>query len=328
MVFELQNLGKNYGDLRAVDGVSFGVEAGEIVSIIGPSGSGKTTLLKLIAGIEEPTTGEVRFQDPVGKQHPAIIVFQDYVLFPHLTVFENIAFGLRVRKEYSRRLIHQKVAEIMSYFGISDKAKDYPARLSGGQRQRVAIARAMVVEPHVLLLDEPFANLDRNLKLETALFIRDTQKRFGVTTVAVTHDLEEAFVMSDKIGILLDGRLAQFDTSRNVYFDPASFSAAEFLGPVNRIPASVLPLLHCDAVVPAGADVVCARAEGLALERDEQGPGEIVDVCFIGVVILYSVRISGITLKVHSLIDGLEVGDPVQIRLLKFFSAEEKDTKP
>ncbi len=318
MVLTIQNLSKRYGTKEVLKNINFTVELGDIVSIIGPSGAGKTTLLKLIAGIESPDEGEILFDKEPSKQNPVILVFQDYILFPNLTVFENIAFGLRARNLKDTH-IRDKVHQFLEYFGIPDKAESYPKQLSAGQKQRVAIARAMVIGPSVLLLDEPFANLDKSLKMETAEFIRQTQKQFGITTISVTHDLEEAFAMSDKIGIMLEGELIQFDLVKQIYFNPASYEVAKFLGPVNTIPRPLFVLLGIEDSVPTGVQSVYARAEAMLIEKDDAGVGEVIEVCFVGILILYRVRVRDIILNVYSLMNSVEVGDRVSIKLFKYF---------
>ena len=324
MAFKVEHVSKAYGNLKVLHDISFSVEQGEIASIIGPSGSGKTTLLKIIAGLEPAGQGSVEFERELSKENPVLLVFQDYVLFPHMSVFENVAFGLRSRKKYEKREINAEVHDMLQYFGIDEKSDQYPNQLSGGQKQRVAIARAMVINPYVLLLDEPFANLDKNLKMDTAEFIRTTQKDFGITTVSVTHDLEEAFIMSDKIGILLDGELVQFDSVENVYLKPSSYDAAKFLGPVNVIPRDLLDDLGVAEPLVDGVAQVYARAEGLELRKNPDGKGVISRVCFIGSVILYFVDFRDTGLKVYSLSGGLKVGDRVDVRLHNYFcSAEE-----
>lgn len=211
MDIELRHISKRFNTQAVLEDISCDVRSSELVSIVGPSGAGKTTLLNIIAGLEIPDKGSVVFSEPVNKHHPVIIVFQDYVLFPAMTVRDNIGFGLKAR-HLKKPQITQQVDRMLEYFQLTPHADQYPAQLSAGQKQRAAIARAMIVNPAVLLLDEPFANLDRNLKMETARFIRTTQQTFGIPTISVTHDLEEAFAMSDRIGVLLDGRLQQFDT--------------------------------------------------------------------------------------------------------------------
>ncbi|MBN2443935.1 MAG: ABC transporter ATP-binding protein [Spirochaetales bacterium] len=321
MVFTINHITKVYEKTTALSRICFSVDNGDIVSIIGPSGSGKTTLLKIIAGIENPTDGTIDFETPPSRENPIILVFQDYVLFPHLSVFDNIAFGLTTRKVHKKR-IKEKVDSFLDYFDIQDKADSFPAHLSGGQKQRVAIARAMIVNPSILLLDEPFANLDKNLKLETAAFIRKTQKEFGITTISVTHDLEEAFTMSDKIGILLQGKLAQFGYAKELYFNPVSYDIARFLGPVNNIPSELFPYLgiNPDKTVTS----VYARAEAFEMKKDDEGKGIITNISFTGIMILYTVRISDHDLQIYSLNNSVTRGETVSVRLLHYFNHSEE----
>lgn len=310
---------KAYGTENVLSDVSFEVEAGECASIIGPSGAGKTTLLRLIAGIDSPDGGGLEFSPVPSDSAPVILVFQDYILFPHQSIFSNVAFGLRARHLPGAE-VRRRVIEYLEYVGLADKADLYPNQLSAGQQQRIAIARAMVVNPGVLLLDEPFANLDRNLKMETAQFIRETARRFGITIISVTHDLEEAFSMSDKIGILLDGRLEQFDTPRNVYFSPATYAAARFLGPVNRIPRALYPLLEWGSDGEASdAPELFARAEGLSLTLSSRGAWRIEEVRFVGILVLYTLASGEHRLRVYSTGDGFELGDRVSCRVLRAF---------
>ena len=231
MDLSVRHIDKRFKNRMVLEDISFDVGSQELVSIVGPSGVGKTPRLAIIARLESPDAGEVRFSSPPTRKCPVIIVFQDYVLFPSMTVRDNISFGLRARHVDKRR-IGDQVDRMLDYFQLTEKGDHYPSQLSAGQKQRVAIARAMIVNPAVLLLDEPVANLDRNLKMETARFIRKTQQAFGIPTVSVTHDLEEAFAMSDRIGVLLDGRLKQFDTPKRVYFNSTLPDVANFLGPV------------------------------------------------------------------------------------------------
>ncbi|MCG8532488.1 MAG: ABC transporter ATP-binding protein [Desulfovibrionales bacterium] len=313
MVFTIDSLCKHYGGKPVLSDISFSVEKGDIVSLIGPSGVGKTTLLRILAGLDEQDAGSITFETPPSKDHPVLMVFQDYLLFPSLTVFENTAFALKARR-MPQSVIKQKVDAILDFFHMADKRNHYPAQLSAGQKQRVAIARAMVVNPAVLLLDEPFANLDRNLKLETAEFIRETQKEFGITTVSVTHDLEEAFAMSDKIGIMLHGRLEQFATPAELYHSPRSVDVAAFLGPVNEVTQSLCDALHLPKnLIPKGAATALIRPEQLQLSRGTQAT--ITRVHFGGHYVKYTLDVRGEELVAYGTNGTFQQGETVDVSM-------------
>ncbi|MFO7713843.1 ABC transporter ATP-binding protein [Desulfosarcina sp.] len=307
---------KRFKSRTVLEDISFDVGPRELVSIVGPSGVGKTTLLKIIAQLDRPDDGTVNFSHPPTKKHPVIIVFQDYVLFPTMTVRGNIGFGLRARKEDKQRIGFQ-VDRMLDYFQLEDMGDHYPAQLSAGQKQRVAIARAMIVNPAVLLLDEPFANLDRNLKMETARFIRRTQREFGIPTISVTHDLEEAFAMSDQIGVLLNGRLMQFDAPKKVYFHSTSHEVARFLGPVNPIPEDLFALFRVNGydVSRNSSGVILARPENLAMTADEAGPGHIVEKTFAGHYSAYTIDLHGTVYTAYSQDDRFMPGQRVTLAL-------------
>jgi putative spermidine/putrescine transport system ATP-binding protein len=247
----------------------------------------------------------VRFAVEPSRLHPVILVFQDFLLFPNMTVLQNAAFGLDARRR-PKTETRRRVMELLDYFQLADKAERYPGQLSAGQRQRVALARAMVVDPMLLLLDEPFANLDPTLKLSTAEFLRGTQREFGVTTLAVTHDLEEAFVMSDRVGLMLDGELVQYAPPRELYDHPVSREAAAFLGPVNELDEGLRALLGAPELV---------RPEALVLERDGAGEGRVLEAVFAGGRTRCRVALRGRELLAFGQYHNIAEGDAVSVRL-------------
>ncbi len=228
MAVEINDISKSYGGQPVLNKVNLTINDAEFVSLIGPSGVGKTTLLKILADLEAPDSGTIRFDESPDKHRPVIMVFQDFALFPNMSIGDNVAYGLKLRGVGKKERI-RRVEEILEWFGIRDKFRTYPSRISAGQKQRAAIARALIVEPMVLLLDEPFANLDKNLKGETAEFIRRTQKTFGITTVMVTHDQDEAFAVSDRIGVMIGGRLRQYASPDILASSPADPDTERFL---------------------------------------------------------------------------------------------------
>ena len=237
----LQNISRNFGLTRAVAGVSLEVERGEFFGLLGPSGCGKTTTLRMIAGLEKPDSGSIRFQDADITNLPPErrgfgMVFQNYALFPHLNVFENVAFGLRARhaaKDDMNQRVHSAL-ELVQLPGYEKRAID---ELSGGQQQRVAIARAIAIEPALLLFDEPLSNLDVSLREETRSELRELVTRLGLTAVYVTHDQEEAFALCDRIAVMVGGKLMQTGKPRELYEQPADIAVARFLGRNNLIRA-------------------------------------------------------------------------------------------
>ena len=215
------------------------VEEGEFVSLLGPSGCGKTTTLRVIAGFIEPKAGKFLI-DETDMTHVSVnkrnfgLVFQSYALFPHLSVYENIAFGLKLRK-IKKLIIKSKVDNILTVCGLTDLADRFPNQLSGGQRQRVALARALVIEPKLLLLDEPLSNLDAKLRINMRMEIKRIQKQLGITTLFVTHDQEECFSISDKVAVMNKGVIEQYDTPENIYQKPKTEFVARFIGFENFI---------------------------------------------------------------------------------------------
>ena len=219
---------------QILKGLDLKVEKGELVSLLGPSGCGKSTTLRVVAGFIDPQggtftlDGEDMTRVAVHKRNFGL-VFQSYALFPHLSVYDNVAFGLRTRKMH-RETIDKKVKDILEVCGLAEFAQRFPKQMSGGQRQRVALARALVIEPKLLLLDEPLSNLDAKLRLSMRVEIKHLQKKLGITTLFVTHDQEECFSISDKVAVMNNGVIEQFDTPENIYRRPATEFVARFIG--------------------------------------------------------------------------------------------------
>lgn len=263
MSIELRNVGKRFGDVVAVDDVSFTVAEGELVGLLGPSGGGKTTVLRMIAGLELPTGGDVliggrRMNDVPVQQRNIGFVFQGYALFKTMSVADNIAFGLRIKK-WSRADSERRVAELLELFGLQGLGRRYPHQLSGGQRQRVAIARALAPKPTVLLLDEPFGAVDAKIRQELREWLVKLHHDLAVTTVFVTHDQAEALALADRIAIMDNGRIQQVGTPREVFRTPASRFVAAFIGsvPMNllegRIEGGDFVFGECRLAVPPSA---------------------------------------------------------------------------
>ncbi len=237
---QLEGLGKRYGDIDAVVATDLSVDKGEFVSLLGPSGCGKTTTLQMIAGFVEVTSGRIVLDGrDITHAKPASrglgVVFQSYALFPHMTVKDNVAFGLRMRKVANGEL-QQRVERVLKLVRLDKHAERYPRELSGGQRQRVALARALVIEPPVLLLDEPLSNLDANLREEMQFEIRRIQREVGITTLMVTHDQSEALSISDRVVVMQAGRITQIDAPYTLYEHPRTEFISGFVGKANLLP--------------------------------------------------------------------------------------------
>ena len=242
MRIRLENLTKRYQEVTAVDHLNLEIEDGDLVCLLGPSGCGKSTTLSIIAGLEQATEGSIYFdEENVGgleaEERDIGMVFQDYALYPHMTVQENIAFPLKMQGWKKKDRI-EKVKEAAKMLQIEEYLKRKPGKLSGGQQQRVAIARAIVKNPKILLLDEPLSNLDARLRIELRDEIRRVQKQLGITTIFVTHDQEEALSISDKILLMEKGKISQYSSPKEMYMEPQNMFAAKFLGnpPMNFVP--------------------------------------------------------------------------------------------
>ncbi|SMC76373.1 sulfate/molybdate ABC transporter ATP-binding protein [Rhizobium sp. RU36D] len=269
MDVSITNVRKEFGRFPALDNVSLDIRSGELIALLGPSGSGKTTLLRLIAGLDEPSDGQIFFGDE-DASHKSVqdrnigFVFQHYALFRHMTVAENIGFGLKVRPAATRppkHEINRRVSELLEMVQLSGLEKRYPNQLSGGQRQRVALARAMAIEPKVLLLDEPFGALDAKVRKELRRWLREFHDRTGHTTVFVTHDQEEALELADRVVIMSQGRIEQVGSADDVYDRPGTPFVHRFIGEASEL----------QVVVKNGDMWLDDRPIGLKSDKDGNG---------------------------------------------------------
>ncbi|MDP3159420.1 MAG: ABC transporter ATP-binding protein [Reyranella sp.] len=304
----IEGAARSFGSVRAVDGVDLTVGDGEFFTLLGPSGCGKTTLLRMIAGFCDLDAGEIRFGTKRIDRLPAHtrdigMVFQNYAVFPNLTVAGNVAYGLKARKVAGAELA-KRVDEALALVQLAGYGERWPHQLSGGQLQRVAIARALVIRPQVLLFDEPLSNLDARLRVSMRAEIRELQKSLGITAIYVTHDQEEAMSVSDRIALMQSGKLEQVGAPAEIYRKPASRFAAEFMGTTNLLPAGAL------------------RPEALRLAADAPAEwprlsGALVRIEMLGPITRLDVRLSDGTLVRAALLDDpgrpLAAGDTVTL---------------
>ncbi|MBL8458037.1 MAG: ABC transporter ATP-binding protein [Zoogloea sp.] len=313
---ELRSVVQRYGSQTIVNGVDFQLDQGSIACLLGPSGCGKTTLLRCIAGFEEIAGGEIRINGAVvsapGQRVPPEkrqvgMVFQDYALFPHLSVERNVGFGLGSLSASERS---GRVEELLGTVGLGGLGRKFPHELSGGQQQRVALARALAPRPELVLLDEPFSNLDVDLRERLSVEVREILKKEGMTAVLVTHDQHEAFAMADEIGVMSEGRIQQWDTPYNLYHRPGNRFVADFVGKGVFVPGEVLDSRHVQiemGMLNSGVPVECglgcrACGKGCAVEvllrpddvvHDDASPtrAEVLHKAFRGADILYTLRL-------------------------------------
>ncbi|MBS3933448.1 MAG: ABC transporter ATP-binding protein [Truepera sp.] len=308
----LCKVSKSFGAVRALANLSLQVDKGEFLSLLGPSGCGKTTLLRLIAGLEVPDSGTITIGEKVvagsswvqPERRGVGIVFQDYALFPHMTVFDNVAFGVRCS---NRPVVGKKTMDALRLVGLAELGGRYPHELSGGQQQRVALARALAPGPAVILLDEPFSNLDVSLRARVRDEIKEILTRAGATVILVTHDQEEALVMGDRIGVLNAGQLEQIDRPEVIFHRPATPFVAQFIGIADLLPGEIqnrsivteLGRLPLREGLPAGTKVKAVlRPDSTEIYPDADGVGVVLDRVFQGLHYLYRVRLrSGITIR-------------------------------
>ncbi|MFC6865188.1 ABC transporter ATP-binding protein [Halomicroarcula sp. GCM10025817] len=338
-VLRLDGVSKDYGQELAVENLDLEVKEGELLTLLGPSGCGKTTTLRMIAGLERPTAGAVSLEDDViagegifrkPEERDVGIVFQDYALFPHLSVAENIAFGLT---DMDAEATASRVDELLELVDLRDHHDKMPAQLSGGQQQRVALARSLAPEPDVLLLDEPFSNLDVRLRVEMREEVRKILKRAGVTAISVTHDQEEALSISDRVAIMNDGAIAQVGDPGEVFENPESRFVASFLGQASFLSARVVDETietglgsfgthrlngPVEAYDGAMVDVLVRPDDLQAVPTSEpKADGYVVHRQYNGPSFVYRVELhSGdIVHCMHNHVETFEPGEPVEVDL-------------
>jgi iron(III) transport system ATP-binding protein len=338
----LVGLTKRYGDVGALDALSLDVAPGELVSLLGPSGCGKTTTLRLVAGFLTPEAGEILVGDRcvssagsviAPEQRRMAMIFQSYALWPHMTVAQNVAYGLRFKRDLSRAERDRRVAEMLKVVQLTGLEARYPGELSGGQQQRVAVARALVVEPEILLLDEPLSNLDANLREEMRFEIRRLHEAFGITTLYVTHDQAEAMVISDRVAVLERGRLAQVGTPEEIFRRPRSRFVAEFIGKTNIVEAQAIGpdtvargafrlRVGVKDLTPGAAVLVSIRPHEIAVAPGGPRSGEnvfgatVVRASYVGTAVDYQVAVerSDVTLRLTAPVaPRLAAGDAVTL---------------
>ena len=329
MRIAVENLTKRFGTIAAISQVSLSVEDGEMFTLLGPSGCGKTTLLRVLAGFYAADEGRIRFGDRVVNDVPPHergigMVFQNYALWPHMTVLGNVSYGLKLRR-VSASDTASRVQGALAKVGLTGLGDRYPGQLSGGQQQRVALARALVLNPQMLLLDEPLSNLDAKIRVQVRAEIRKLQKELGITAVYVTHDQEEALAMSDRIAVFNLGRVCQVGPPKALYERPANRFVADFIGVNNLVEGTVrstqgtslhaetalgaLSAIHDSALRPGDACVICIRPENLALDDAPGGDrnrfkGRIAFSAYLGNTLRYDVDLGG------GVVFKTDIGDP------------------
>lgn len=359
VVLKIEDVAKHYGSETVISDLSLSVRDGEILTLLGPSGCGKTTTLRLIAGLEKPNQGDIHLQNEsvagTGRFVPAEergigVVFQEFALFPHLTARENVAFGLQDWSEPDREA---RVAELLDLVDLEAHGEDYPDELSGGQQQRIALARSLAPEPEMLLLDEPFSNLDVDLRVEMREEVRRIIKQAGVTAISVTHDQEEAMSISDRVAVMNDGDIEQIDTPEEVFQQPESRFVAGFLGHASFLSGAV----RGDHVDTALGRVLRDNVNGLAEQydgttvdllvrpddvtafptetADTEADGTVVYRRYLGPTVLYRVELdTGETIEcMHNHSDRIDLDERVSVRVtadheLAWFPAGQRDRNP
>lgn len=327
----ISRLSKRYGPVTAVDDLTLDIHSGELVGFLGPSGCGKTTTLKMIAGLIYPSEGDIAFDgqsitDVPAERRGAVMVFQNHLLFPYMNVADNVGFGLRMRKVPTLE-IRKRVSETLEMVKLPGTGPRMPSELSGGQQQRVALARALITRPRLLLLDEPLSNLDAHLRYEMRSLIRQLQQSLKITTIFVTHDQQEAVILSDRTALMFDGVLQQFGSPRDFYDRPASARVAQFFGAENFVtatktgldaisPIGRLRLAQCSG--PDGPVTVTIRPDAIQFGGEGYNllSARVINVLYVGTYTRVVVDVAGIQLVITA---GAHFapreGDEISIRL-------------
>lgn len=337
MYVEMRNIYKQYGDFLASDNVSFGVEKGKLVALLGPSGSGKTTLLRMIAGLENPNSGDIyidgrRVNDIQAAKRGIGFVFQSYALFRYMTVYDNVAFGLELQR-VPKKQIKERVTELLELTGLSGMEKRYPNQLSGGQRQRVAFARALAPNPQVLLLDEPFAAIDAKVRTELRTWLKDMVKKLGITSIFVTHDQDEAVEVADEIIITNHGVVEQMGTPLEIYKSPRTPFVAQFIGR-SSVVTEYDKLKGFDRI--ENADRAVIRPEFIKISKSGKldryisaaEEGTVTEVVFKGNRMDITVDINGISVIGERSLekDLVNVGERVHVLIYRLYVFDDEKT--
>ena len=311
-----KNINKAFGSNHVLKGINLEVEKGELLTLLGPSGCGKSTLLRCLAGLEEVQEGVIMLEDKDithvdARLRQIGMVFQQYSLFPNMTVEQNLAFGLKIKK-LSKEEIKKEVEGVLKIVGLEDKAKSYPSQLSGGQQQRVALARAIVTKPKVLLLDEPLSAIDAKLRKNLQVEIRKIQKELNITTIFVTHDQDEAMIMSDRICLLNEGKIEQLGTPIEVYTDPRTKFAAGFIGNYNVLTPAEFKTVTGEKKMEKNSVVI--RPETISISREKKNrencyefKGKVVESLPRGNVLRYAVDVNGIRISADTLFRSFSI---------------------
>ena len=337
MYIELRDVNKQFNRFQASDHVSFSIEKGKLVGLLGPSGSGKTTILRMIAGLESPDSGDiiingVRMNDIPASKRGIGFVFQNYALFRYMRVFDNIAFGLEVQKE-NKQYIKERVNELIRLIGLEGLEKRYPHQLSGGQRQRVAFARALAPNPHLLLLDEPFAAIDAKVRKELRSWLRETINKVGITSIFVTHDQDEAIEVADEIIITNQGRVEQKGSPVEIYKNPATPFSAQFIG--QSLVLEGYAGLH-GFEQSAGYDQAVIRPEfvnitksGKQLYPNAAEDGIVENIFFRGNLLEVHINVKGLHIVAYRSLEdeGIVVGECVSVLIYRLYLYNQHQVK-